>query len=431
MGIMGDPDLAYRRIQIAANFRPDGARPINMGAAWSYRHPPAFTVTPTDELTRHLASEIRRGLGLADTEPIIVADTMAGGGSIPLEAVRYGLKAYGNDLNPVASLVLNATLQYPAAFGGGLAVTIQKFAEQAADCAAARLAAFFYHQPGAEWWPEAERAAKAKFKGKQVTSLAPGWPERITAFLWLRNIPCPKCGLNIPLSTNFNIVKKKGRPAEDLAAFPVVPPASAGNDCTFRIVGRDEWPDCRWPRMSGQEHFHPSDTVTYKGGSAECPRCGNVLDGDEVKTAARARTERGEGAGLAVQLYAVCAQVPVQVTYRNGDVKTRYLWRFRAPVQADLDAVRAAEAELARLRPGWEAQDLIPTEAIEEGEKTREPRNMGLMRWRDLFTPRQLLTNLTVLEEIRAAQARARAELPADQAEAVGVYLALMLSTTT
>jgi adenine-specific DNA methylase len=127
-------------------------------------------------------------------------------------------------------------------------------------------------------------------------------------------------------------------------------------------------------------------------------------------------------------MYAVCSQVPVNLTYRNGEVKVRYLWRFRAPTQADLDAVRAAEEELARLRPRWEAQDLIPTEEIAEGEKTKEPRNMGLMRWRNLFLPRQLLTNVVVLEEIRDAQVRVRAELPEAEAEAVSVYLALILS---
>ncbi len=127
-------------------------------------------------------------------------------------------------------------------------------------------------------------------------------------------------------------------------------------------------------------------------------------------------------------MYAVCAQVPVQLTYRHGERKVRYLWRFRAPTAQDLAAVAAAEAELARLRPTCESQDLIPTEEIEEGEKTREPRNMGLMMWRDLFMPRQLLTNLTALEEIRAAQARARQELSPVEAEAVSVYLAFILS---
>ena len=127
-------------------------------------------------------------------------------------------------------------------------------------------------------------------------------------------------------------------------------------------------------------------------------------------------------------MYAVCSQVPVKLTYRNGDVKVRYLWRFRAPTQADLDAVQAAEEELARLRPRWEAQGLIPTEEVPEDMEDKRPREYGMPRWRDLFLPRQLLTNVVILEEIRAAQARARAGLPEAEAEAVSVYLAFMLS---
>ena len=70
-------------------------------------------------------------------------------------------------------------------------------------------------------------------------------------------------------------------------------------------------------------------------------------------------------------MYAVCSRMPIKLTYHNGDVRIRYLWHFRAPTPADLDAVRAAEEELARLRLRWEAQDLIPTEEIPEGEKTK------------------------------------------------------------
>ena len=57
----------------------------------------------------------------------------------------------------------------------------------------------------------------------------------------------------------------------------------------------------------------------------------------------------------------------------------------------------------------------------------KRPRESGMPRWRDMFLPRQLLTILVILEEIRAAQERVRAELPEDQAEAVAVYLAFML----
>jgi adenine-specific DNA methylase len=104
----------------------------------------------------------------------------------------------------------------------------------------------------------------------------------------------------------------------------------------------------------------------------------------------------------------------------------RDLWRFRAPTAEDLATLRAAEEELARRLPQWQARGLVLDEEIPEGDKTREPRNAGFRFWRDLFLPRQLLTNLVILEEIRAAQERVRAELPADQAEAVAVYLALV-----
>jgi len=215
-------------------------------------------------------------------------------------------------------------------------------------------------------------------------------------YLWLRTVPCSKCDLNIPISTNFLIVSKKGKPEASIAAFPVVPRYGQSNDCTFRIVPRVEWKDCIWPRP-GFEHWDPRDTPTFKDGRALCPRCGQLVDSDDVKSIARSR----EG-GLAAQIYAVCSQVPVKLTYRNGDVKVGYPWpwRFRAPTQADLDAVRAAEEELARLRPRWEAQDLIPTEEVPEEMEDKRPREYGMPHWRDFFLPRQLLTNVVILEPV-------------------------------
>ena len=45
-------------------------------------------------------------------------DPFAGGGSIPLEAQRLGLKAYASDLNPVAVLINKAMLEIPPRFAG-------------------------------------------------------------------------------------------------------------------------------------------------------------------------------------------------------------------------------------------------------------------------------------------------------------------------
>lgn len=287
---------------------------------------------------------------------------------------------------------------------------------------AEKLKSFFTTETAEVWWPEISSTPELKrLRSKQVVKVEPAGSAVTADYLWLRTVTCQRCSLNIPISTNFHIVSKKGQPEKSIAAFPVVPSTAQGNDCTFRIVKQADWQHCRWPRP-GFDHWHPRNTPTFKDGKAECPRCGSTVDGEKVKEQAQAQQ-----GGLPAQMYAVASKVPVRLTYRNGDVKVRYLWRFRAPTDEDLQAVTAAELTLARYLPQWEAQGLVPNEAIPEGEKTREPHNVGIHRWRDLFLPRQLLTNLVILEEIRAAQERVRMALPAEQAEAVAVYLAFML----
>ena len=47
-----------------------------------------------------------------------VYDPFCGGGSIPLEAQRLGLRAYGSDLNPVAVMISKALVEFPPRFAG-------------------------------------------------------------------------------------------------------------------------------------------------------------------------------------------------------------------------------------------------------------------------------------------------------------------------
>jgi hypothetical protein len=102
--------------------------------------------------------------------------------------------------------------------------------------------------------------------------------------------------------------------------------------------------------------------------------------------------------------------------------------QFRAPAPADLEAVTAAEAELERRFPAWEIADLIPTEPIDSvSNYDRGHRMYGITRWCDFFSPRQLLTNVTALEELREVVAEAQAELGGEHAHALGLYLALAL----
>jgi len=53
-----------------------------------------------------------------DGDPPPVLDPFCGGGSIPLEAQRLGLKAYASDLNPVAVLITKALIEIPPKFAG-------------------------------------------------------------------------------------------------------------------------------------------------------------------------------------------------------------------------------------------------------------------------------------------------------------------------
>lgn len=67
------------------------------------------------------------------TEDKVVLDLTAGGGSIPFEALRLGCKVIANELNPVASTILQATLNYPAQFGINLADDIEEWGDKLLD----------------------------------------------------------------------------------------------------------------------------------------------------------------------------------------------------------------------------------------------------------------------------------------------------------
>jgi adenine-specific DNA methylase len=101
---------------------------------------------------------------------------------------------------------------------------------------------------------------------------------------------------------------------------------------------------------------------------------------------------------------------------------------FRVPVQDDLDAIRAAEAELARKKPLWEAQDIIPSEAIPDGLKTSESLRYGMYVWSDMLSPRQLLAMGTFVETFHELREDMDAAIGDERAAAVQVYLAIALN---
>ena len=101
LGIHGDPVATRRRID-AANKNKEHLGPDPYG----YRR--AFTYTPVMEDKTWV--ELAKGYSL---DTLSVLDPTAGGGSIPFEAQRLGFAPIANDLNPVATLILKATVEWP------------------------------------------------------------------------------------------------------------------------------------------------------------------------------------------------------------------------------------------------------------------------------------------------------------------------------
>ncbi len=69
------------------------------------------------ETSRALTQAAHEALGgEPGTRPLVV-DPFAGGGSIPLEALRVGADAFASDLNPVAVLLNKVVLEYIPKYG--------------------------------------------------------------------------------------------------------------------------------------------------------------------------------------------------------------------------------------------------------------------------------------------------------------------------
>jgi len=119
-------------------------------------------------------------------EAPLVVDPFAGGGSIPLEALRTGCDAFASDLNPVACLILKVMLEDIPRHGPKLADELRRV--------------------GAEIKREAE---------KELAEFYPRDPDGATpiAYLWARTVRCesPGCGAEIPLVRSFWLCKKANR----------------------------------------------------------------------------------------------------------------------------------------------------------------------------------------------------------------------------
>ena len=172
-----------------------------------------------------------------------VLDPFAGGGSIPLEALRLGCETYANDYNPVAVFIEKATLEWPQKFG----VMVSKreletalYGEHAnlphkaqtsflAEDEQVNLLAYMVER----WANIILEEARAEI-GQFYPPDPDGWIP--VGYLWARTIPCqnPACGAEIPLVKQFWLAKKSGK---QIAYRPVVD--KVAKTVSFELLATD------------------------------------------------------------------------------------------------------------------------------------------------------------------------------------------------
>lgn len=232
LGIRGDPVTGRKLIQWAKQ-RGIQLREHPYGGA-----PRAFTVNPSQEDLKTMLDLLEQTWG---TREIAVLDPMAGGGSIPFEALRYGFTVLASELNPVASVILKATLEYPARFGPSLVNDIRKWGRVWAERVEKKLSPYFPRHPG----------------------------ESIFAYLWARTVACPTTGKPVPLSPNWWLSKK-------------------GDPVAMRLLTDPAWDEPRFEIVRGDALDFDPDEGTVSRGVGRSPWTGEAIDGDYIKREAQA-----------------------------------------------------------------------------------------------------------------------------------------------
>ncbi len=362
LGIHGDPMKAKLEI--------DKARRTGVRVEDPYGYPRAVGYAPDENDRKWLAS-------FGERMKSGVLDPTAGGGSIPLEAVRLGLPTFGNDLNPVAALLLNATVRWPTEFGMPVESKFQEI--------------------GAEW---------QKRVGERLSDVFPQLraPEEIDlTYLWARNIRCPYCEGLVPLSPNWRLASN----GTGVRLAPNPDTDAKNRRCGFTIVKK------------AIEH----SAGTIADGDATCPfpDCGRVIDGDEVKRQAQ-QNQMGD------QLYAVVFKRRVITKSKTGKDKVKWEREYRAPRSED-DNLEKVNIRLASKLNEWESLNLIPSEQIGDiSNYDRGHRMYGMNLWRELFNPRQRLFHGTGVEVFNELWTESKANgVPSELTKAAFGYLALAL----
>ncbi|MGA9307640.1 MAG: DUF1156 domain-containing protein [Candidatus Sulfotelmatobacter sp.] len=331
-------------------------------ANWDNSNDPAYLGA-----SRGLTQAAHEALGGAPGTKPLVVDPFAGGGSIPLEALRVGADAFASDLNQIPVLLNKVILEYVPKYGQRLADEVRRWGEWIKREAEKELAGFYP--------PDTDGATPL-------------------AYLWARTIQCegPGCGAEVPLIRSLWLAKKgRGSSALKILAEP------KEKRIDFEVI----------------THAKATDVGegTVKRSSATCPCCGYTTSAERT----RAQFKGRRGGAADARLLAVVATRPNQ--------QGRF---YRLPTDVDLRAAALAKARTLEIeRQEDTANKLFPNEPLPYLRSIFNIHLLDVNQWKDLFSPRQLLSIATLIKTVREAHRRIREETEASFADALATCLAI------
>src|SRR6266700_592142 len=355
----------------------------------------------------------------------------AGGGAIPLEAMRLGCEVTAVDINPVAWFILKCTLEYPQRLanqyrplpdfacqsrefmesyfkakgfkGAALEVQLTSLGLPMNQASQPQLigiqtkvssveADLAWHIRAWGWWVLQQARA----------DLAPFYPivdnKPTVAYLWARTVSCKNCRATVPL-LKTRWPSKKNNKRVVLTMEP-----NANKTGVVFGVQNDAPSLAKGSAAQKREHDKKMAGGTMSRSGVTCPCCSTIMTMEYLRSES-----------IASRTSAVLTAVVVEG--ENGK-------EYRVPVEEEISMATDAEKELASLYA--EIPFGLPVEPLpgKEALGFRVPL-YGFDKWYKLFTPRQLLAIGTFVKYTRAVrEVMQKQGYPPQWVEAVGMYLA-------
>ncbi|MFZ8791613.1 MAG: hypothetical protein ACO2OS_04970 [Thermosphaera aggregans] len=317
-----------------------------------------YMVDPDRELVKKMLGR--------DPKEITVVDPMAGGGSIPLEALRLGFRTIAGDYNPLAYLILKATIEFPAKYGKRLLELLEREARDLVRYAKEALGKFY--------------------------------DEEAKNYLFFISAE-HECGGIIPLARHTLLSKSKG--------LHVKPVFNKENKRLMFQISRES------------PTFSP----------AICPYCGkSVSEGDIrekwIKEHIKLIEDLIEGK---IERAKDAPKVYILATAQLA--KRRYRAPNERDVQLLIEACEElARSALREREEGKSIEDYLPLAEIPEDNNVfKGLRSYGFKYWYQLYNPRQLLALYKLVKYVRA-RAEALSKQYGELGVAVALYLALSVA---